>query len=98
MKPITRQMKQNITMQLQQKVPVKQIAKNFSVSIGTVSNIKASIQDSILTIKPGRPQKLSNYSRHYLRRQIISGKIDNAVQGQRLLKQYFNLDINVQTV
>src|SRR5690606_37853739 len=41
---------------------------------------------------------LSNYSRHYLRRQIISGKIDNAVQGQRLLKQYFNLDINVQTV
>jgi len=98
MKPITRQTTNNIIVQIQKNIPVRQIAKDLSVSIGTVSNVKASLQVSVPTLKHGRHQILSNYTKHYLRREILSGKINNAIQGQKLLKEDLNINVSAQTV
>lgn len=98
MKTISKEKTISIKALLLQGQSTRQVASRLGVGIATVSRVRQSIQENIPPSTIGRPKLLNAQTRRFLVRKITSGEIDNAVQGQDLLRNKLNLDVNTQTV
>ena len=98
MKSLSKDIRDNITARILAGESCRKISKNLGVGLGTVARMRQEVSGNIPKPQIGRPIIVSKQDKRILKREILSGRIDNAVQGQQYLKNHFDITISAQTV
>lgn len=94
MKPIPEQTRNNILSLLDNGLTSRKIAAQLGVSRATVDRLRAKLRTDIQKSRGGRPTKLKATDKRRLLRTITSGKVDNAVQLARELRDVSNIEVS----
>ena len=98
MKKITKETQNNIVCLLNNGLSSRQIAAQLGISHSTVLRERAKSQTNAHKDKGGQPTKLTMANKHNLVRNIISGKIDTAVELAQDLKNSIGIEVGPDTV
>lgn len=98
MKSLSKDIRDNITARIIAGESCRKISRNLGVGLGTVARMRQEVNGNIPKPQIGRPIIVSKQDKRILKREILSGRIDNAVQGQQYLKNHFDITISAQTV
>ena len=74
------------------------IAARLGVSHRTAGKVRAEARPYAQKRRAGRPAKLTAADKRWLARLVITGRVDNAVQLTRQLRNSTNVECSVQTV
>lgn len=77
---------------------VRKVAARLKLSIGSVSNIRQSIQEQLPEAKKGRPTKLSDQDKRYCTRVITSKRAETASGVSKVIKHDHGIDVSRYTV
>jgi transposase len=98
MKPISEEIRDKIILLIDQQLTTRQIKKRVGVSHTTVNNVRRKYRENACVNQGGRPRKLTATDQRRLCRIISAGKVDNAVQVTKELRDVTNAKVSVQTV
>jgi transposase len=98
MKPIPEATYNSIVSLLDTGLSSRQIGAQLGVHRTTVDNVRAKARPGMLKGQGGRPAKFAASNKRRLVRMIASGKVDNAVQATKELKNSIKVEVSAQTV
>lgn len=98
MKPLSKDIVNNIIHLLDAGQSAKKIAKELHVSIGSVSNLRKHLRPDLPKSKGGRPLKLDDTTIRHAVRLITSGKVDTATQATKMLQNTSSGTFSVSTM
>lgn len=98
MKKISIQHHKDIAQHLKEGVPHCQIAKQYGVSIGTVSNIRKTMPEALPAPKIGCPKKLQFHHHCFLKHPFKSNTVKTVWQACHAVKECFNIGISCTTM
>lgn len=97
MKKIPDDLRNSITASIEKGYSYRVIARKYSVSIGTVSNIAKANEIYPPEKKNGRPQKHTLSENRILARLISSGEAKTASQAKRIMKNTYGIEASKST-
>jgi transposase len=83
---------------LKKGISSRKIASTQGISARTVRRIKDSLGIVSRNPKPGRPRKLSDTTKRFIRRTILSGKVDTASDMVKYLRNEGLANVSSDTV
>ena len=98
MKPISAQCKSDVISALNQGLSFRTVARRLSVGYVTVYRIAQESNIGVALCKTGRPCKISEHLKRLVVRTITTGRVDTAVDIQRLLAADYNIKLTSQKV
>jgi len=98
MKPISKEISNNIITLLDSGLSLRQIGLQLGVSHLTVRRVRDKARPNIQKGQGGRPTKLTITDKRKLLRMVMSGKADTAVQLLQELKMSTDTTVSAETI
>lgn len=98
MRKINLQCRKDIIQRLNDGLSHRQIAQQYGVSIGTVSNIRKTLPATLPEPKIGRPKKLLFHHHRFLEREFKHKTIKTVWQACQAIKERFNITVSRTTM
>jgi transposase len=98
MRPLSKQRKRDIVALAAQGMSARNIAKQLGVSVGIVSQMRASACPNVVKPPPGRPRMLNAQQERAMVRDITAGRVNTAVDLQKDLAHCHQLTVTAQTI
>lgn len=87
-----------IKKELREGKSVRKIAEKCHASLGFISKLRQNMDLVPNTNKAGRPQKLCSQTKRTVRRLILSGAVDNAVEARNAIAESLNTRVCSETI
>lgn len=87
-----------IEKELREGKSVRKIAEKCHASLGLISKIRKNMTVVPNTNKPGRPQKLCSQTKRTVRRLLLSGAVDNAVEARNAIAEALDTRVCSETI
>jgi transposase len=98
MRPISFQRRSDILSAANQGLSLRAVARRLSVGYGTVHRVIHKAGVNVIRRKTGRPRKITQAVQRIAVRAVTAGKVDTAVDVQRLLAVDYSVNVTPQTV
>ncbi|SPO27489.1 related to transposase [Ustilago trichophora] len=98
MRKISLQRRKDITQRLKDGLSHRQIAQQYGVSVGTVSNIRKSLSAALPEPKIGRPKKLLFHHHRFLEREFKRRTVKTVWQACQAIKERFRTAVSRTTM
>lgn len=97
-KIIKKNIENSVKSDLEKELSVRVIAKKYSISVGFVSKIKEQCGLIGKTSFGGRPQKLLPATKRTIKRLIVSGAVETAIEANKVIADTLNITVSNETI